>query len=872
MDPIVGQVVDQVVEPQCGQQYGLLFGPLFEIMFKQKLKILALALLLTAQQIAFVPAASAATLNARAYGNNTIAGYPSLLKTSLLKPGKKVVFVVEKPDRSVVQIATKTNAEGYAKVDLYGQQTKKAGVYKVAFYYPGTSNASPQNTFAVFADKTSATQSILTSTTDMVEADGMSHSFVTVNLYDAYKNPVQNHFVKLISSRPKDEIEIMGTGATDKDGRVTFKITSRYTGASALTAIDTSSNVVLEAREQVVFYAPVSDQREIGGNYMSANLLYADTLNDANVLPGPVASFDIEDLGSSVKVNTDQTITVVAKDSNGNVAKNYTGTILISTPDDPNSTLPGNGEYTFKQSDQGRFTFNLALRFSQLGTQTVEILDKENWNIKGEFQVNVVSQQAVNPSEADGLMIKSPLDGAVFGNSSLAITGQGDPNINLKLFVDDFKVADSETDTDGFFSYQLSNLSGGTHRFYVMSEKGQVSDTVTITVDTLPPVINSLQITPDGPVAPGKMMNVMLSSEPELSEVSVRIQGVKQELFPAQGQPGNYSGAFAAPAVAGNYPLDVILVDDLSNKSELLNQKTIVVQNQAVSYPPQVLNLDGVAGDGSVTLSWDPITTHNSAISTYHIYYGTDMNALNKVVKTTKTPVKLTGLSNGTQYFFAVTAVDAKGVESEQKSQLVAITPQSSMPVSVGGNEDQNLNLFDVDVTGFEPQAEAPVVTQEPTVPQASLYNNPLMGTPADTMMTLSWEAFPGVSAAAYKVYFGLKSGEYDDYQVVSQTTATVKDLINNVPYYFAVVAVDADGKEISPLSAEFSGIPSGSAFHSAAQDGVEASHPSSPLSNFQLSNVPSNSDAGATPIWIAMISLLTAGGFYGLKRRYLKH
>lgn len=428
-------------------------------MLKTKIKSVALAFAIAMQ--VFVPSAFAGFLNVRAYGNDTVAGYASLLKSSMLSPEKDIVFVVEKPDYSVVRVPAQADLEGLARADLYGHQTKLAGIYKVALFYPGSSDASPQNTFVVYPDQVSKSQSSITTTSQMVEADGMSRSFVTVTLYDAYRNPIKDHQVKLISSRLEDTITAINTGITDASGRASFKVTSDYSGVSVFTAMDASANTVLQDREEVVFYAPTP--KAIGGNFFSTNTLQADLIDGANaqeVLPGPVDHFEIEDLPSTAKVNTDQTLTIVAEDKDGNVAKNYTGTILISTPDDENAILPSNGEYTFKEADQGKFTFNLALRFTQVGSQFIQILDKDNWKIAGEKEIEIVPQQAITvPDVSTSLTIKSPTDGGEFGSNLVIVTGQGDPNINLKIFDDDVKIGDSETDGDGFFTFQAKNLS-----------------------------------------------------------------------------------------------------------------------------------------------------------------------------------------------------------------------------------------------------------------------------------------------------------------------------------------------------------------------------------------------------------------------------
>ena len=835
-----------------------------------------------------MPGTMAKTLTTlRAYGSDSVAGYASLLKTSMISPGKKVIFVVQRPDQSVVQIPAEADLEGIARADLFGHQTKQAGVYKVAIYYPGTADASPQNTFSIYPDNVSSIQSMITSSSQMIEADGVEKSFVTVTLYDPYQNPVTDHQVKLISSRPEDKVEAINGAVTDAEGRASFKIKSAHAGVSVLTAMDVSANTVLTDREEVVFYKP-TQKREIGGNF-NAGLLSADVINGQNVIPGPVSYFDIEDLPSTVKVNTDQTITVLARDKDGNVAKNYTGSILISALEDNNALLPSNGEFKFSDSDQGSFTFNLALRFSQIGKQTLQVFDKTDWKIKGEIEVNVVSSNAVNLPDSNTLSITTPLDGATFAQNSVLISGQGDPNINLHLYKDDLKVASSETNSDGKFSYQVTNLAPGSHTFYVTNDFNQVSESVTVSVDSLPPVLNSLNIDPGGVVIPGQMLTFTLNSEPNLSEVAIRLQGIEKTLFPVQGQPGNYRGTISAPIGIGNYAVDVVLVDELGNKSNLLNQRTLSVQEQPATIPPQVEGLEVLAGNQEIMLLWQEVINHNLPISHYNVYSGTSLNSLSLFAKTDNEDAlyKASNLMNGTQYFFAVTAVDSNNIESALMSTVIAVTPRllqgnAQTPSSQAGAQNGG-SVFEVDEAGvdifdFNPSPLDSEVDdqlpQMPELPEASIFNNPLMGSAISNAMTLSWQSFPGVEASGYKIYFGLASEQYSDYVLIqgNETTAVVQDLINGLPYYFAVTALDADGNEISPLSAEFMGIPDANGLHSGAPALSTDSDQPMPVSNFQLSRVPTNEEVGLSAWSVVLISVLASLGFYVYKRRLFNH
>jgi len=817
-----------------------------------KIKTLGIALIMALQAI-IVPV-MADFLPVRAYGTDTIAGYASALRTSLINPGQNVVFVVEKPDMSAVRVPAQADLEGIAEADLYGHQTKLAGDYRVAVLFPGSIESSPQNTFKVYPDQVSVTQSDMTSTSQMITADSEDKTFVTVTLYDPYRNPIKDHHVQLISSREEDEITALNNGVSDEAGRANFKVTSEYSGISVFTAIDATVNKILSDREEVIFFAPVKIQSAFGGNLLSASLFTADIGQaDPGILPGPVNSFEIEGLPSIVKVNADQTITVIAKDKDGNVAKNYTGTILFSTPDDEHAVLPNNGEYAFKENDQGQFTFNLALRFTKIGDQAIQIFDKENWKISGEREIEVVPEKAVVAAPVSStLAIKSPVDGAELGSNLVILTGQGDPNINLKVFDNDIKIGDSETDSDGFFSYQAQNLDSGAHTFYVMSNLGDVSPSVSIQIDTLPPVLNYFEISPDGVVEPGASLTITAQSEPNLEEVKIRLQGVIEILSPSE--PGTYTATVAAPVTDGSFPVDVILVDKLANKAELLNKAVVEVSSPQEVPPPAVESIEGEAGDTQVILIWDEVTGHETEIQNYRIYYGTEFDDLAQMVETEQavTTFTLEELENDNQYFFSVRAVDSKGLESEEGGTVIAVTPTTT-----------------VDEPIDEP------IDGQVTVPGT------VQGIVTDSTITLTWQPFTGVQAYFYKVYFGLYSGHYDDYVLTPNNvpTITVQDLIPGLTYYFSVVALDLAGSEISPLSQEFVMVPTGPGFYTAAPT-VYPSAPTyvppqtypAPLDTTQFQKVPSTEKTGPEAVWLILISMVVGYALYHHKRKVLNN
>lgn len=102
--------------------------------------------------------------------------------------------------------------------------------------------------------------------------------------------------------------------------------------------------------------------------------------------------------------------------------------------------------------------------------------------------------------------------------------------------------------------------------------------------------------------------------------------------------------------------------------------------------PSDVENVRATASDSSVTLTWD-IATDDTGVVGYNIYYGTvsvtnggDANYTDLAKTGSALEYMVTGLKNGTTYYFAVTAFDAAGNESEYYSNESSATPAGKAP------------------------------------------------------------------------------------------------------------------------------------------------------------------------------------------------
>lgn len=183
--------------------------------------------------------------------------------------------------------------------------------------------------------------------------------------------------------------------------------------------------------------------------------------------------------------------------------------------------------------------------------------------------------------------------------------------------------------------------------------------------------------------------------------------------------------------------------------------------------PSSPANFTATVGDKQVTISWSP----TSGATSYNIFYSTSPSitlTTGTLVRTSQTTYTFTGLTNGTTYYFLVSATNSSG-------ESTVTGPISAKPVS-------------------------------PVQPPSGITL-----TPGDGQVTVSWTAFPG--ASTYNIYYSRTSP-------VSTTTGTkiggivgtsysVTSLSNGTPYYFVVTTVMNSYGESVP-SAEYTSTPTG--------------------------------------------------------------
>ncbi|HOK41829.1 MAG TPA: hypothetical protein PLD27_12425, partial [bacterium] len=207
------------------------------------------------------------------------------------------------------------------------------------------------------------------------------------------------------------------------------------------------------------------------------------------------------------------------------------------------------------------------------------------------------------------------------------------------------------------------------------------------TSDTIPPSA------PIGLIAVAGIGQATLNWQPN-TESDIAGYNVYRSLTSGSGYIKNNGALLTSPQFTSyallsgkRYYFVVTAVDRAGNESLFSNEVNVLITQDPPPAPPT--GLIATASDSSIRLDWS--ANGEADLAGYNIYRtltsGTNYTKLNSSLITTNYYID-TGLTNGTRYYYVVTAVDVQPLESAYSSEVSAV-PVSNIKVT-----------FIVDMTG----------------------------------------------------------------------------------------------------------------------------------------------------------------------------
>jgi len=275
---------------------------------------------------------------------------------------------------------------------------------------------------------------------------------------------------------------------------------------------------------------------------------------------------------------------------------------------------------------------------------------------------------------APNIQIITPPNGSILANAKPAISGDFSDNLSgidtstVKIALDGVDVTSNATITSTGFSYTpTANLSDGTHSVTVDVKDKATNPTTQanwgFVTDITPPQLSINPVT-----SPTKIATQIISG----SYIEERIDNIK--VNGATASIDNVAKTYSAEIVLteGANNINVIVADTVGNTAS----STLTIYLDTTPPVPPV-GLSATAGDTVADLSW--IVNTEQDLAGYNIYrsetQGGPYTKVNSIFITQNFYHDIS-LTNGTAYYYVITAQDALGHNSSNSGEI-SVTPVS---------------------------------------------------------------------------------------------------------------------------------------------------------------------------------------------------
>jgi hypothetical protein len=625
--------------------------------------------------------------NAFIHVQNSVAGMDIPVRISGLHASESVVLQLIRPDDTEIFFEKEASADGIIEIDILGFHLRKSGNYSLKLI---RNIGETKQSFFISSGKVSAYRSSIKLFDESVTADGEHQARFQVLLKDAFGNPIPHQKVAIFSSRNEDIVT--ASLRSDLEGIVQGKLVSATPGIATLSAV--TENVVLFQKPEVVFYLPNSDMLNVGSGENPSGMgqyLKAQLFDDQE--GGEVAYFSLENIKREATINENLTVKVVAKDENGDVAQNYTGTIRFSSSDD-RAVLPK--DYRFTVNDQGTHTFFLAVGFKTPGSHTLAVHDLNDFRISGELSMSITmgddGEVEIPKSNEKSVTLLTPRPGT-FRTSRVTITGKSNDCGTVKLIDGTFVLVEElEVDQVGNFVFQTPTLADGVHQFEAICGRDEtvISNQISIKIDRTAPQNITVRVDPSENIEKEQLFKVIVSADEPLSGANSVFLDV---LTPHELEGKDFVTTLTAPTECGDYPVDVTATDLLGNEKkfpevviihvcdEEEKEEIVDCSDASDAAPMEVQNVSAESGEGKVTLFWSP-AKDKSEIKNYRVEFGcVPLNSEQTIifdqsnnVPDNRTQWYVDGLNDDERCSFRVIALDMCEKESSPSPPLSSTT------------------------------------------------------------------------------------------------------------------------------------------------------------------------------------------------------
>ncbi len=459
--------------------------------------------------------------------------------------------------------------------------------------------------------------------------------------------------------------------------------------------------------------------------------------------PGQVVTFSDTTTGAVIHCTTDGSTPTVSSPVCTSLTLNTTTTIkAIAVAAGYNNSAIASGTYTINTANlivnygSGFNSTGLALNgLAKLNGTRLRLTDGGGFEASSAFYTTPVNVQSFT-TNFSFQMTSAQADGMTFVIQNGAATSLGQAG--------------------GGLGYDGIGNSVAV-KFDIFSNAGEGTDSTGMYIDGASPTVPAVDMTSSGVILlSGDVMNVRLSYNGTTLTLTIQDATTLKSFTTSWtvNIPTTVGSTTALVGFTGGTG-GTTAIQDVLNWTYSTGSST--------NPPPTPTNLVATAGNAQVGLSWSA----SSGATSYNVKRATTSGGpYTTIASPTTTSYTDTGVTNGTTYYYVVSAVNTAG-ESANSSQVSAT-----------------------------PQAVPPAPTN-------------LVATPGNAQVGLSWSASSG--ATSYNVKRATTSGgPYTTIASPTTTSYTDTGLTNGTTYYYVVSAVNASGE--SANSSQVSATPAASA------------------------------------------------------------